>query len=47
MAIVSTLREQLGTLTKEDVHFLMKQLKEFYRVGASVPSFLATNLQNN
>ena len=41
VAIVSTLREQLGTLTKEDVHFLMKQLKEPHRVGTSVPSFLA------
>ena len=41
VAIVSTLQEQLGTLTKEDVHFLMKQLKEPHRVGTSVPSFLA------
>ena len=39
--IMSALRAQLGTLTKEDLTFLMKQLKEPYRVGSSVPSFLA------
>ena len=39
--IVSTLSAQLGTLTKEDIGFLMCQLKEPYRVGTSVPFFLA------
>ena len=39
--IMSALCAQLGTLTKEDLTFLMKQLKEPYRVGSSVPSFLA------
>ena len=41
VSIVSTLRDQLGTLTKEDLTFLMKKLKEPYPVGANVPSFLA------
>ena len=39
--IVSTLSAQLGTLTQEDLAFLMRQLKEPYQVGTSVPSFLA------
>ena len=39
--IWSGLCAQLGTLTKEDLVFLLQQLKEPYRVGSSVPSFLA------
>lgn len=39
--IITALREQLGTLTKADLDFLMKQLGEPYHQGTSITAFLA------
>jgi hypothetical protein len=39
--MVTTLQEQLGTLTKADLDWLIKQVKEPYQQGTSISSFVA------
>jgi hypothetical protein len=39
--IITTLREQLGVLTKIDLDFLMREINEPYHLGTSISSFVA------